>query len=258
MNTLRKLMSRFARPGVISISVFLTLLSFSNVRAQVNPVYKRMVQNGWSYPFRNGFRKLTPPEIDSQFCKSMGYNDSSVSNLHKVGVEVVGRWKGHVEWNKKAWAALSDCIVIGTVTKIEHPFPRHFWFHTVAYVQVDDFLRNDYGLPKGQLAILEVSGPTGKPGERVNLLGEKTLNVGQHDLLFLSASSLILFAADNNMHDLYKYLINDSTIKFQLLAKYNVESNEIISKGRKQTLNSLMDSIQSVLDAIHRSVPTTR
>ncbi len=236
----------------------ITLLLVAGATAQVNPVYQRMLKNGWKYPFENGFRKLTPPEVDSEFCRSMGYDDSTVANLKRIGVDVAGRWKRHVVWDKKAWAALSDCIVVGTVSKVEHPFPRSFWFHTVAYVQVDQFLRNDYGLPKEEVPVLEISGPTGRPGEQIDLIGEDTLRIGEHVLLFLSASSLILFAADNNMHDLYNYLINDSTISFQMLAKYDIKSGEVLTNTKKESLRTVTDSISSIVNVINRSAPLNR
>ena len=122
----------------------LILLSYSSVRAQVNPVYKRMVQNGWSNPFDKGFSKLTPTEIDSEFVNSMGYSAATVSRLKKAGIRVVGRWKKRGPWDSKLWTALSDCIVIGTVAKIAFPTWVRPFYHSIVYVEVDSFLRNDY------------------------------------------------------------------------------------------------------------------
>ena len=242
----------------VCLACFLMLLIVSATEAQINPVYQKMMQNGWRYPFGDGFRKLTASEVDTEFCRSMGYDDTTVANLKKMGVNVMERWKPSVVWDEKAWAALSDCIVIGTVLRIEHPFARNFWYHTVAYVQVEEFLRNDYGLPKGQVAVLEVSGPTGQPGESVEQIGEDTLSIGEHVLLFLSASSLITFAANNNLHDLYNYLINDSTIRFRMLAKYDIRSGQVFSKRGKRTLSDAENEINKVLKTAHRSLSTDK
>ncbi|MFZ1080625.1 MAG: hypothetical protein WAO19_01720 [Candidatus Kryptoniota bacterium] len=230
------------------LACLLMLLIISSAGAQTNPVYHRMVQNGWKYPFEKGFRKLTPHEVDAEFNSSMGYDSATVANLKKIDVDT----------EEKA-AALSDCIVIGTVSKIEHPSWPRPWYHTVAYVQVDEFLRNDYGLPKGEVAVLEVSGPTGRPHEVMEQIGEDTLSAGEHVLLFLSASGLITFAADNNMRDLYNYLINDSTVSFQKLAKYDIESGQVLSKNKPlSTLFSLQDEIDTVLKVVHRNLPSSR
>ncbi|MCL4510229.1 MAG: hypothetical protein M1470_04090 [Bacteroidetes bacterium] len=239
------------------LTCFLMLLIVSAAEAQTNPVYQKMLQNGWRYPFENGFRKLTPAELDAEACSSMGYDDSAVANLKKLGVDVKERWKT-LRWDEKMWAALSDCIVIGTVSRTEHPSWPRPWFHTVAFVDVEEFLRNDYGLPKGEVAVMEVSGPTGRGSERVTQIGEDTLNVGEHVLLFLGASSLITFASDNNMVNLYNHLINDPRVWFELLAKYDLKSREAYFKGRKEGLSSLQHDVTTVLNVIHRSTPSGR
>ncbi|MCL5020188.1 MAG: hypothetical protein M1339_00685 [Bacteroidetes bacterium] len=233
---------------------FLIFLGISVGCAQTNPVYRRMVQNGWKYPFGNGFRKLTPAQLDAEACTCMGYDDSTVANRKKIGVNVKERWKS-MNWDNKMWTALSDCIVIGTVSRIEHPSWPRPWFHTVAYVQVDEFPRNDYGLPVGEVAVLEVSGPTGQGTARVTRIGEDTLSVGDHVLLFLSASGLITFASDNNMHALYSHLINDPKTWFELLARYDMKAGEAFSKTRRgsvASLSDIQDEIDTVLKTIHR------
>ncbi len=246
---MRNIMSR------ICIVYFLASLIVFGADAQINPVYQKMLQNGWKYPFENGFRKLTPPEIDTEFLASMGYNDTTVANLKKLGVDLIERWKKSTVWDEKNRTALSDCIIIGTVSRIEHPFGEKFWFHTLAYIQVEEFLRNDYHLQKEQIPVLIASGPTGA-GETMMQMGEDTLSVGEHVLLFLSASSLITFAANNNMRDLYDYLINDSVVKFKIGAKYDIRDGKISNKARERNLPEVRDEIRTVVTALHR-IPTT-
>jgi len=239
---------------ILAVCLF-TVLFVAGAVAQVNPVYQRMLKNGWRYPFGNGFRKLAPAQLDAEACSSMGYDDTTVANLRKLNVDILGRWKTH-DWDEKMWTALSDCIVTGTVSRIEHPSWPRPWFHTVAYVQVEQFLRNDYGLPKGEVAVVEVSGPTGRSGERVINIGEDTLSVGEHVLLFLGASSLITFASDNNMRDLYNHLINDPMISFELLAKYDIKSGAVFFKGRKESPSNVQEDVTTILNVIDRSLPT--
>lgn len=235
---------------------FLTLLSLSSVRAQVNPVYQRMVKNGWRYPSAKGHPRLSPSEITSEYLKSLGYTDSTVADLKRAGVDVGELWKNRI-FNTKVWTALSDCIVIGTVSKITYPPWARPWYHTLVHIQVDTFLKNDYSLPKGDIAVLEVSGPSG-PHKMTSEIGEATLNNGEHVLLFLSAGALIANAANNNITKLYEKLINKSEIYFKIFAKYDIKSGEILSKTKKEGLKKVTDSVSSVLKVINHSVPTSR
>ncbi len=236
---------------------FLALMIVLNSKAQVNPVYKIMKERGWVSPIEKGLGILTPAQYDKEEFVSMGYNDTSIINLQKVGVNLLTLHKRSHHWNEKTLAALSDCIIIGTVKRIEHPFGAHSWFHTVAYVQVENYLRNDYNLPKMQIPIFMVSGPNGK-GETAIMVGEDKLEIGEHVLLYLSASGLIRFASNNNMADLYKKLINDSTVTFEIVAKFNVENGKVISRKKERDLDKVRNNINIVTTAIHRNLSTNK
>ncbi len=242
-----------AKKIMVLIFSFLTLLSYSSARAQVNPVYKRMVQNGWSYPFKNGFRMLTPTELDSEFVKSMGYSESTVANLEKSGIRIVGRWEKRGPWNSKLWTALSDCIVIGTVSRIEHPAWSRPLYLSIVYVKVDSFLRNDYGFSMSEVEVMQRAGPTGT-GLIAIAPNEPRWTVGERVLLYLSASQLITFAANNDMPKLYNRLINSRKIRFQLIARLEIKSGKIISKTGKESLKHVTDSVCYILDLINHSV----
>ncbi len=246
-----------ATKTMILVFSFLTLVSFSIVRAQVNPVYQRMVKNGWSYPFKNGFKFLTPAEDDSEFAKSMGYDSATIAELKKTGVRVMGRWKNPEPRNTRLWSMLSDCIVIGTVSRVEYPKWARPLYHRAVYIKVDSFLRNDYDLPKGELAVLQESGPAGHGQYEIDLT-EDTLRIGEHALFFLSASQLITLAADNNMTKLYKQLINSHEVWFRLLAKYDIISGQIIKKGKERHLSKAIRSVNSIVNVIETHVPTNR
>ncbi len=235
----------------------LILLSYSSVRAQVNPVYKRMVQNGWSNPFDKGFSKLTPTEIDSEFVNSMGYSAATVSRLKKAGIRVVGRWKKRGPWDSKLWTALSDCIVIGTVAKIAFPTWVRPFYHSIVYVEVDSFLRNDYGLAKGQVAVLQVSGPS-STGLIAIAPNEPRWTVGERVLLYLSASQLITFAANNDMPKLYNRLINSPKVRFQLIDSEDIKSNGVVMNRKEKNLDEVVSEADSVMKIIGHRMPINR
>ncbi len=229
------------------VAFILMTLIFSTAEAQINPVYKIMRQRGWSSHIENGKTKLSSSQLNEESLISMGYNDTIITNLQKIGVDLLSLQKASVPWNAKILAAISDCIIIGKVSKIEHPEGLQ-WFHSVAYVQVEKFLRNDYNIHLGQLPIMIVSSPTR------TLVGEDTLGIGEHGLLFLSANSLIRFAANNDLHNLFNKLINDSKINFEIIAKFDISSGKVISHNRAKDLANVSDDIKTVLTTIHRNL----
>jgi len=201
--------------------------------------------------------KLTPHQYQAEALISMGYNDTTVTKLQKVGADLLALYKPAAHWNEKVFASLSDCIIIGTVSHIEHPFGEKSWFHTVAYVRVEEFLRNDYNLPKIQIPVLLVSGPTGT-GQTEIEIGEDTLGIGEHVLLFLSANELIDIACNNNMRDWYNQLINDSTVKFSIVAKYDIKAGKVISRNRERNLTDIRSDIKKVLTTVEHNMSTNQ
>lgn len=230
--------------------IFILLFSFVS-KAQINPVYKIMKHRGWVSPIENGMKKLTPDQNESNELASMGYTDSIMTNLKKNGVDLLKLQKAPRPWSEKILAALSDCIVIGTVSRIEHPKGMQ-WFQTVAYVQVEEYLRNDYNLPISQIHVMIVSGPTR------TLIGEDTLKIGEHVMLFLSAGSLIRFSSNNNMRNLYNKLINDSTINFKIIAKFDINSGKAIVHRREKRVADIKDDINVVDAIVHHILSTNK
>jgi hypothetical protein len=90
------------------------------------------------------------------------------------------------------------------------------------------------------------------------LVGEDTLGTGEHVLLFLSASSLIDFASYNNMDDLYNKIINDSSIKFGMIAKYDIKSEKITYRNREGNLTKVKENINTVLMTVHSNLSTAK
>ncbi len=229
----------------------LTLLIFSASIAQENPVYKKMIERGWTPLPKNDKTELTHEQMDEEFLVSMGYNDTIISNLEKIGVDfTLLPMYGHSD--DKIFAALSDCIVIGTVERKEYPLQKGDFFHTIAYIKVEEFLRNDYNLSKIEIPVMINSGPT-YTGEIMIQVGEDTLKIGENVLLFLSASGLIMFSNDNYMYKLSDQLKNDPIIRFKIMAKYDLEDGKIIGRRCLKDLVNVKDDINAVLKAIHNS-----
>ncbi len=232
------------------LTVFLlTFFTVSIVEAQVNPVYKIMRQRGWTPLTKNNKTKLTGAQMRKNILISMGYNDSIISNLKKIGVDLLNPEIIYDYRNIKASIASSDCIIIGTVVRKEYPLKERATFHTIAYVQVEEFLRNDYNIPKDQIPVMIESGPTASGGKMI-AGDEDTLRIGEHALFFLTADQLIIYANYNEMFDLFDRLINDPTIRFRIFTKYDLKDDQLITKYKFIDLSVVEDDVNTVMKAI--------
>jgi hypothetical protein len=209
-----------------------------------------MIERGWTPLSNDDKTELTPEQMDKRFITSLGYNDSVVSALQKIGVDFSQSHTQSWWWNEKNLTAISDCIVIGTVTKKEYPLHEDAFFHTIAYVKVEQFLRNDYHLPKAQLPVMIASGPTHSGGKMIQE-GEDTLKIGEHILLFLSASGLIMLTNDNHMYKLYDKLINNPIVRFRIKAKYSLVDGKVMGRNSLKDLTSVRDDISIVMNTIY-------
>lgn len=239
---------------VKSFLIFITLFSLLS-EAQVNKAYKTMLNNKNSKS-EEGLMKMGADKYLASALASYGYNDTTIIRLRGIGVDLLNI-KYHLPWNVKIWTALSDCIIIGTVSKIEHPFKENFWYHTLVFVKVEKFLRNDYNLPIGEIPILQVSGWTDS-GKKYTKYGEDTLGIGEHVLLFLSASAVFEFAKNNHLNDLYNQLVNDKNIKFRVEAKYLIENGNVVRKDRVRSIAEVTNDIDTVLNVINRKIVKTK
>lgn len=223
----------------------MTLLSFSSAMAQVSPVYKKMVQNGWSYTPSDAHHGFTSTELNLDYLKSLGYTKATIAHLEKAGIDIENIYRNRT-FNKKIWTVLSDCIVIGTVSQITYfPWGRPL-YDVLARVRVDTFLENGYGLSKGNINVLQGSGPVG-PHLVSTVYGMPSLSTGEHVLLFLSADGLIFDAAVNSNERLYSKLANSPVIYFKILAKYDIRSGKVFSDKKEDELGGVTDSIRSIL-----------
>ena len=130
-------------------------------------------------------------------------------------------------------------------------------FNTIAYIEVNEFLRNDYNLSKGEVPVVIRSGPTASK-LILEVEGEDTLRIGENVLLFLSAAGIINEAKINKGYELYNQLINAPTIKFKIIAKYELENENVIVRNEIKRISSLKDNINAVLNVIIKSKPSVK
>ena len=114
--------------------LILTTLTMFAAKAQTNPVYNIMVERGWAPLAGENKTGLTHDEMDKEFLLSMGYNDTTVSNLKTIGVDLSSLRTMYSHLNEKVFTALSDCIIIGVVKRKEYPMKENASFNTIAYI----------------------------------------------------------------------------------------------------------------------------
>ncbi|HLP60381.1 MAG TPA: hypothetical protein VK186_16185, partial [Candidatus Deferrimicrobium sp.] len=147
------------------------------VAAQINPVYQELQKNRKGHSKTKFGENQHKAKID--FMIDMGYDDSTAVRLKKINIDV-NDLRTKMQLNEKEKVVFSDCIVIGTVVKIEHPVdtPRaKIEYATIASVKPEEFLRNDYHLGQAEIPVIIISGPIGN-GLEIIEAGEETLQLG--------------------------------------------------------------------------------
>ena len=184
----------------------LMLMIVSHAASQKNIVFQTIQR----YKSTDAETRLIRMGLDKHLAESlaeMGYDDTAIAGLRSIGVDLL-RLGYSTRWDEKVQAALSDCIVVGSVDSIEHPQGKTP-YQTIAYVNAEYFLRNDYHVPKHLIPVMIVSGPT------LTMVPEDTLGLGDRVLLFLSAGSLMNFTR-HFLPEYYQQLIHDSTVRFRI------------------------------------------
>ncbi len=214
-----------------------------------NRVYQKMLRQEWVPLLPDQKTILTPYEGIEILKKAMGYNDTLVSNLKKIGVELQPgkRWDPS---DIKTLTAVSDCIVVGTVISKEYPLRTRAQFNTIAYVRPDEYLRNDYNLTGEPIHIMIASGPLNS-GEKMISEGEDTLFIGERALFFLTASGLIEYADNNRMNDLYEELINNPVIRFKIISKYELKDAKVFNRDVHIDMTDVRRDINTVINVLH-------
>lgn len=214
--------------------------------AQVNPAFQRMKKNREAVA-QSQKESLTVQKPDMALA-SYGIDNCTIKKFKELTNIDLAQWRELQPWSESVKTALSDCIIIGTVERVEHPEYNatiRSAFETVAYVNVKEYLRNDYNLPKGLIPIWI------KSGNRSRIIDEDTLGVGENVLLFLSAIGLIGYA-ESNEPALYDTLINDETINFRILSadgKYLVHSGQAVNTKTEKCIE--VKKIKEEVKKIH-------
>jgi hypothetical protein len=221
--------------------------------AQLNPVYLQMQKNRKT--ITKGRREIKPGLTIVEYYVDMGYDDATLRRLKKIGVDVEGTLQKRA-LNDKEKAVRSDCIVIGKVARLEHPYDTTGGrttpeYNTIAYVEVEEYLRNDYHLTQKTIPIMIQSGP------RVTRMGEIELHTDEHVLLFLSASSVIANAEYNTPPAYFKIVIQDTTMRFNILGfdgKYIFYSDKVWCSPERgsRSLIDVKKDIATVVAAIKK------
>jgi|GEM_PF-3400172 len=229
--------------GKFFLSSTLVLMIAPNVLGQGNIVF-RTLQRHEETNYESRLEKAGIDKLTARGLADLGYTDSTVSVLRSIGVDLSGLRIKRTAWSEQEKAALSDCIVIGSVSKIEHP-QGNSPYQTIAYLSVDEFLRNDYHDRPTGIRVMIVSGPTR------TMIPEDTLEVGEHVLLFLSASSLMRFAQVNHP-EFFKEIINDPIIRYRIVGggKYVVRAGTVVTRGMLKSLDQLREDIRAVVNVI--------
>jgi hypothetical protein len=230
------------------LSLFFCICT-AEMAAQYNPVYIQLQKN--RKMISKGRREIKPGLAIVEYYVDMGYDDSTLARLKIAGVDVEANLFKR-DLNEKEKAVRSDCIIIGTVVMLEHPSAtpegttRPF-YGAAAYVNVEEFLRNDYHVSKGVIPVLIES----------NVVGAITLKPGEHVLLFLSAWSVITNFEYNTSPDYYAKMIRDTTIRFEIVGyegKYLITSNKVNCNADKESKNliDVKKDIKTIVGAIKK------
>jgi hypothetical protein len=226
----------------------------TDMTAQLNPVYLQIQKNRKA--ISKGRHEIRPGLTFVEYYVDMGYDDATLARLKKIGVDVEGTLFKR-ELNEKEKAVRSDCIVIGTVVRLEHPndttggrtTPE---YNTIAYIDVEEYLRNDYHLTQSTIPVVIQSGP------QVERIGEIKLQTDEHVLLFLTATGVIAYAEYNTPPAYFKKVIQDTTVRFEILGfdgKYVFFSDKVWGSPERgsRSLFEVKKDIQTVVAAVKRA-----
>jgi hypothetical protein len=244
---------RMNLPHKFLIISLLYCFSAADLVSQLNPVYLQVQKNRKA--ISKGRREIRPGLTIVEFYVDMGYDDAILARLKKVGVDVEGTLQ-ETNLNEKEKAVRSDCIVIGRVIRLEHPCDTSNGktsptYNTIAYVGVEEFLRNDYHMKKGVIPVMLHSGPMQQYIEEI------LLTYDEHVLLFLSAIGVLSYAEYNSRPEDYNKLIEDATIRFRIsgYGKYLISSGKVNCNADKESKNliDVKNDIKTIVNAIKKT-----
>jgi len=187
----------------------------------------------------------------SQFLMEMGYTADVLKAFEPVAGVKVAEAILNPPYSIEMQTLLSDVVVHGKVASIDSLLAPPY--HSVVYIQVDEYLRNDYHLPLGKIPVLLISGPEGR--YQVRASGEVTFTPGDEVYLFLTASSLYLELQLNNLAGL-KVLESKPDLYFrvtEMAGVYQPGGGELHSKtGTTVSVTDWRDKVTKTVKVLGR------
>ncbi len=213
------------------------------LQAVRNPIYKSLLSRVQNSRNLDRLKAIGFKESEAEWYAAMGYSDTAIRALKINGLQ----------FHK---AVFSDCIVIGTVSYLEYD-SSYTPYHTIAYVSVDTFLRNDYNITNRMIPVVMQSGPLGR-GISTRLTPEDELGQGDHVLLFLSALGLLV----DRQYELPRYsgyyekMLQDEKIRFVITGSsggtFWIAGDRVMRFGEQGRLSDLLNGIARVLRILNR------
>jgi hypothetical protein len=162
----------------------------------------------------------------------MGYSDKTLQELKNGGVDVLSSIGDFYGKDERTKTVLSDCIVIGTVSKLEYDSLRSARYHTLVHLTVEKYLRNDHNLKKKELLILVESGPIAG--------GEVEWN--SNDVQFSVNERVLLF-----------YDVGSKRVVGLPGGKYLIENENATCRGQSLPLKEVLDNIRATMAILQRT-----
>ena len=220
--------------------------------AQQNPVYKSYEK---SFQRQKALAKVGIKADLAEWFATMGYSDKTIRDLRAAGIDVMKAWPDYYGRDEKLKTVLSDCIVIGSVSRIEYDSSLTARFHTIVSLAVEEYLRNDYQLKDKEVQIYIESGPLMGGGFQIGS-HDVEFFLREHVLVFLDASATML-SAKYNSPEYFQALIQKETIQFRVAGlrggKYLISNDDAICLGKSKPVKQVIQDIRSTLRVLQNS-----
>lgn len=178
--------------------------------AQENPVYKAHLA---SAARQRALMDAGVKEEIATWFATLGYSPKTLRDLKREGIDVVGSLHDFFGMSEKVRTVISDCIAIGTVSRIVSDTSAGAPYHTLVCLSVERYLRNDYKLKATELEIGIESGLKGE-GRVTISPDDARFFIGERVLVFLDAVSPLLRAKRSSLQRFAEFA--NQRIRFEL------------------------------------------
>lgn len=236
----------------VSILVGAMLLTTMVCLAQKNQVYKNYLQ---STGRQKALENVGIKGDLGEWFATLGYTDKTIRDLKDADIDVREALPDYFGRNEKVKTVLSDCIVVGSVVRIEYDSSKTARFHTVVYLAVEEYLRNDYSLKDNEVKIFIESGPLG--GGKFGIASHDVkFKVGERALVFLDAAAAVI-AAKYNSPEYFQAIIQNEAIQFRVSGlgggKYLISNGDAVCMGKSKPLKEVIKDIRFALQVLRKS-----